>query len=322
MPVDGVLLRVAQARTGAGATSDSVFHTAGGATPVRSGMPVVTALLDLAPWELPERYTSTRVARLARRAKAAALRRADLVLVASRATADAAARLVDIDPARIRVVPLAADEAFGPDATTPEHLASLLAAHRLPSRYLVVGGRFDARSDLPTLLAALRTLRDAGTAEADLPHVVLVGVATADEARDRIAALVRHHEVRDLVHATPPVSVPVRAVLEAGAVGHVQVALSDATGIAALEAVAAGVPVIASRAGALPETVGPAGIIVEPGDPARLANALVALWTGGTVAQQVTRAARRAARTRRTWADVCRDTREAWASVTAARETR
>jgi glycosyltransferase involved in cell wall biosynthesis len=105
-------------------------------------------------------------------------------------------------------------------------------------------------------------------------------------------------------------------------VGHVQVALSDATGIAALEALAAGVPVIASRAGALPETVGPAGIIVEPGDPARLANALAALWMGGTVAQQVARSAQRAAITRRSWADVCRETREAWTAVTAAGETR
>jgi glycosyltransferase involved in cell wall biosynthesis len=320
VPVDGVLLRLAQARTGSGASTGSVFHTAGGATPMRSGMPVVSALLDLAPWELPERYTATRVARLARRAKGAALRRADLVLVASRATADAAARLVGIDPARIRVVPLAADAAFRPDAPDPAHLAALLAAHHLPPRYLVVGGRFDARSDLPTLLAALRSLRDAGTVEADLPHVVLVGVATADEARDRIAALVRHHQVRELVHATPPVSLAIRAVLEAGAVGHVQVALSDSTGIGALEALASGVPVIASRAGALPESVGPAGIIVEPADPARLANALVALWSGGTVAHQVTRSARRAAGSRRTWVDVCRDTREAWAAVAASDE--
>jgi alpha-1,3-rhamnosyl/mannosyltransferase len=322
VPVDGVLLRVAQARTGVGAVAGTVFHTAGGATPLRSGSPVVSALLDLAPWELPDRYTSTRVARLARRAKGAALRRADRVLVASRATADAAARLVDIDPDRIRVVPLAADEAFRPGAPDPDHLASLLAAHRLPPRYFVVGGRFDARSDLPTLLAALRQLRDSGTAEADLPHVVLVGGASADEVHDRVAALVRHHQVRELVHGTPPVSLPVRAVLEAGAVGHVQVALADATGIAALEALATGIPVIASRAGALPEIVGPAGIIVEPGDPARLANALVALWSGGRIAEQVTRSARRAADARRTWSDVCRDTRTAWASVASARGTR
>ena len=37
VPVDGVLLRLAQARTGAGAATGTVFHTAGGATPFRSG---------------------------------------------------------------------------------------------------------------------------------------------------------------------------------------------------------------------------------------------------------------------------------------------
>jgi len=254
---------------------------------------------------------------LARRAKAAALRRASLVLVGSRATADAVMRLVEVDPDRIRVVPLAADDAFRPDAADPARLAALRAASRLPERYLVVGGRYDARSDLPTLLAALRSLRDAGAPDTALPHVVLVGVATADEARDRVAALVRHHGVRDLVHATPPLSLAERVVLEAGAVGHVQVALSDATGMGAMEALASGVAVIASRAGALPEVVGAAGIIVEPGDPARLANALVTLWSDGPVAEQVTRAARRVAATRRTWADVCRETRDAWASVAA-----
>ncbi len=318
VPADGVLLRLAQARTGTGASARTVFHTAGGATPLRSRMPVVTALLDLAPWELPDRYTATRVARLARRAKAAAMRRASIVLVASRATADAAARLVDLDPARIRVLPLAANRAFRPDAADPTRLAVLLASHRLPPRYLVVGGRYDARSDLPTLFAALGALRDGGTTQADLPHVVLVGAASADEAHDRVAALVRHHRVQDLVHATPPVPLIERAVLEAGAVGHVQVALSDATAVGALEALATGIPVIASRAGALPEAVGAAGIIVEPGEPARLANALVALWSEGTVAHQVRRAARRTAADRRTWADVCRETREAWASAAAA----
>lgn len=318
VPTDAVLLRLAQARTRSGAGTPPVFHTAGGATPLRSRMPVVTALLDLAPWELPERYTATRVALLARRAKAAAIRRASVVLVASRATADAATRLLELDPARVRVVPLAASAAFRPDALDPVRLGQLLAANRLPPRYLVVGGRYDARSDLPTLLAALRTLRDGGTAEADLPHVVLVGAFSADEAHDRIAALVRHHRVQDLVHATPPMPLADRALLEAGALGHVQVALSDATAMGALEAIATGIPVIASRAGALPEAVGAAGIIVEPRDPARLANALVALWSQGTVAEQVRRAARRAAADRRTWLDVCRDTREAWAAAATA----
>lgn len=323
VPVDALLLRAAQARTRTDTGTATVFHTASGATPLGSAMPVVSTLLDLAPWELPERYTTTRIARLARRARESALRRATLVLVASRATADAAARLVGLDPSRIRVVPLAADDAFGPAAVDAAGIGRLLARHRIPARYLVVGGRYDARSDLPTLLAALRSLRDGGRTAAELPQVVLTGVSIGDEAHDRVAALVRQHRVTDLVHATPPLSVADRAVLEAGAVGHVQPALSDATGIAALEALAVGVPVIASRAGALPEIVGPAGIIVEPREPARLANALSALWSGGTIAGQVRRAAgARATGARRTWADVCRDTRDAWAEAATRGDAR
>ncbi len=65
----------------------------------------------------------------------------------------------------------------------------LRAVYRIPERFLVVGGRYDARSDLPTLLAAVRTLRDRATAAADLPCLVLVGAAGDDpEARTRVTA--------------------------------------------------------------------------------------------------------------------------------------
>ncbi len=44
-----------------------------------------------------------------------------------------------------------------------------------------------------------------------------------------------------------------------------------------VEAQASGVPVVASRSGALPEVVGDAGILVEPGDPEALGRALASL---------------------------------------------
>lgn len=54
----------------------------------------------------------------------------------------------------------------------------------------------------------------------------------------------------------------------------------------AVEAMSSGVPVVASATGALPEVVGPAGLLVAPGDPGALAGALSRLvdepqlWAG------------------------------------------
>ena len=342
LALDSLLLRGAAIRTagGTGAAGDAggaarpsvVFHTAGGAAPVAWRQPVVSTLLDLAPWELPERYARTAASRLGHRLRLRTLTRAAAVLVSSRATAEAATRLLGLPAERLLIVPLAADPSFLPGGDR-DILARLRVLFAIPERYLVVGGRYDARSDLPTVLAALAALRGASPAEANghgangkagstawPPVLVLAGAAGSDDTgRTRVVALAEHHGVRDLLRLTPPLTRPEVAALEAGAVGHVQAALSDAAGLAALDALAAGVPVVASRTGPLPEIVGPSGIIVEPGDPGRMATALRALWSDGPVAQQVTRAARqRADGPRRTWADVAHDTRWAYAAALTA----
>src|SRR4051794_28621327 len=53
---------------------------------------------------------------------------------------------------------------------------------------------------------------------------------------------------------------------------------AETLGLAAVEGMAAGVPVVASATGALPEVVGDPAALVPPGDPVALARAILALW--------------------------------------------
>ena len=85
--------------------------------------------------------------------------------------------------------------------------------------------------------------------------------------------------------------------------------------MAALDALAAGVPVVASSIGVLPEIVGAAGILVEPGDARRLAAAMRAAWTDDTLHATLAEAARERMARHRAWADVANETRAIWAEV-------
>ena len=146
-------------------------HAVAGALPIGPGLPVVATLLDLAPWELPEQYQRSPAARFGQRLRAQLLRDAGCGPRRERrrgAGGDEPA--ADLRPSRVRVVPLAGDDAFAPFSMEGtggrRRAAGALAAERerfgLPERYFVYPGRYDARQDLGTLLEALGRLAAAG----------------------------------------------------------------------------------------------------------------------------------------------------------------
>ena len=70
-----------------------------------------------------------------------------------------------------------------------------------------------------------------------------------------------------------------RADLLAGATALVLASRYEGFGLTAGEAMAAGVPVVATRVGGIPEVVGDAAVLVPPADEATLAAAIHALVT-------------------------------------------
>ena len=190
----------------------------------------------------------------------------------------------------------------------------------LPDRYLVYFGRYDVRHDLSTLLQALARLaptprpRGLTPGSAWPPRVLLVGASPDDRAGLARAAL--RFGAADALAYAPGLPPERLAALVRGARATILPAVSDAAGLPVLDSLAAGVPVIGSGVGGLPELVGTAGIVVEPRDPDRLAEAIRTAWADERVHRRLSELAReRAASGVRTWADVARETRRIYAEV-------
>ena len=338
MTVDPFVLRGASVgaawRAERGGAGGAVYHAVGGGPlPIASGLPLVVTLLDLAPWELPEAYQRSAASRFGQRLRGRILRDAAAVIVGSSATARAARRVLHLRRDRLRIVPLAPRAAFArPVQASPTASAARATAARVadlrtrlgvPDRYLVLAGRFDARLDLATLLAALGSLaadgRPAGL-DADVawpPRLLIVGASPEDRAA--IARAAARRGVGGAIAYAPAIATEELAGLVRGARAVLVPSLSDATGLPAIEAIAVGTPVVATAVGPLPEIVGAAGVLVEPRDRDRLAVALAAIWSEDGLHGGLAAIAReRSAWETRTWADVARETRAIYAEVGAA----
>jgi glycosyltransferase involved in cell wall biosynthesis len=280
-------------------------------------------LLDLGPWEIPDAFRSSSAARFGRRLRARQMRDVAAVIVGTEAVARAACRLLHLQPERVRVVRIAPRPGFtlaaagskGPIASEDLDRAGLT-----PGRYLVYSGRYDVRQDLSTLFRALADLAAAGrpqelAVEAPWPPRVLLAGATPDDRASLARAAARVGVGEALAYA-PPLPTERLAALLRGSRAPLLPVVSEGAGLAAVESIATGTPVIASAVGALPELVGPAGLLVEPRDPDRMATALRTMWVDDPVHGRLVAMARDRARAeRRTWADVADETRRIYAEV-------
>jgi glycosyltransferase involved in cell wall biosynthesis len=243
-----------------------VFFSPWGAVPARSPVPVVATLHDLAflerPGTLPLRHRLywNRVARR--------LPRADAVIAVSQATRAAALSRLPLDPSRVRVVPEAAAAAFRPAGAA--RVREARERHGLTGPFALAVGAFEPRKNLRTAVAA--TGLAARTLGAPLPLVVVGREAPgpvdgAPHAR-RLGPL-GDEELAALMTTAAAVLVP---------------SLDEGFGLPLLEAMACGAPVLASRAGALPEVAGSAAILLDPLDHDGWAAALATVVADGALA--------------------------------------
>ncbi|MHB8572698.1 MAG: glycosyltransferase family 4 protein [Candidatus Dormibacteria bacterium] len=184
-------------------------------------------------------------------------RSAAVLLADSEATRRDLVRYYRADPARIEVVHLAASSEYRPRPAA--EVDAVRKRYELPERYLLASGTIQRRKNLPFLVEAYA--RVAGSVEQDL---VIAGKPGPDSERlratiDRLGAGGRVRVVGSVSQADMP------AVLS-GARALLFPSLYEGFGMPAVEAMACGVPVVASRTSSLTEIVGGFGVLVDPDD--------------------------------------------------------
>ena len=289
------------------AEADVIHATNPAGVPPRSrGRALVVTVHDLAVERMPDLFPA-RWRSLYRAGLRAAVRRADLLLVPSRATAADLLERTGADAARVRVTPLAASL---PAATDADGGVARRARLGLPDRYVLAAGTLEPRKNLARLVRAYRR----AVAGAGLPHALVLagpdGWGVADLDRE-VAACGAGTIVRTGSLAAEDLDATYR-----GAAAFLYPSLLEGFGLPVLEAMARGVPVVTSTVSSLPEVAGDAALLVEPTSEDAIAAAIVSVVTDAQVAARLAAAGRGRAATF-SWDETARLTLEAYRSVTA-----
>jgi glycosyltransferase involved in cell wall biosynthesis len=217
----------------------------------------VVVLHDVAPLREPGWYSELYV-RYQRAVLPRIARGAARVIAPSAFSKREVVELLDVPEERVAVVPGGVDARFTPDADAARARAVLGLDGR---PYVLTVASRTARKNLDVLDLAARRLAARG---------VDVVAAGGDRPQFRDDGRAARAGVRALGH----VDDALLPGLYAGAAAFVLPSLYEGFGLTALEALAAGVPVVAADRGALPEVCGDAAQLVDPTDAEALATAL------------------------------------------------
>jgi alpha-1,3-rhamnosyl/mannosyltransferase len=251
--------------------------------PLLSATPCVVCFHDATAERMPELLFPTRLNRLLWRAKTLLARRqATRVMTISQASANDLARLLRIAPDRIDVVTEAPAEAFRVIAD-PGAVAAARRRHGVPDvakLFVHVGGMNPHKNILRLLEAMLRVV----AAHPDV-HLAIVGDTSGKGFWDNVGELrafvAASAPLAEHVHFTGYLSDEDLAALLNAAEALVFPSLWEGFGLPAVEAMACGVPVLASRRGSLPEVVADAGLYFEPEDADAIAACILRILDDG-----------------------------------------
>ena len=268
--------------------------------PIKTRAKVIVTIHDTTAEKYPQLIFPNWTSRMFWKIKVRlAVRRADMIATVSNASKREIVREFGVSPEVVRVVSDAVGPEFRPimDAHSTQEM---LAPYGVNSdhRFILYVGGISPHKNLETLVDAHSALiREPGMADIRL---VLVGDYQDDVFYSCYAGLSKRidgHGSGDNVTFTGFVGDDALSHFYTAALAVVMPSFDEGFGLPALEAMACGTPVVASRAGALPEVLGDTGMLFDPGSADELKAHLTSLFRDSRLLQRMNAAALNRAKT-------------------------
>ena len=193
----------------------------------------------------------------------ASRRSADKYITVSHFSKQDICRFYGLSPDRVVVIHNAANPRFH-ERLSAEQIALARNKYRLPPHYFLFLGGFDKRKNVGTLVKAFAQLPK------DTPPLVLAGEHKWDfpAVAERIATL----GLAQRVLCPDTIADEDLPALYQGALALVHPSRYEGFGLQLVEAMASGLPVLASGTTSLPEVLDGCGLLFDPEDPASIAR--------------------------------------------------
>jgi glycosyltransferase involved in cell wall biosynthesis len=228
-----------------------VHHATHFNVPYATRAPIVLTVYDLILFLNPGMARSRAAGAYYRAMLPLAVRRANVVVAASPFTAGQLTETFGVERDKLRVIEVGLDHGRWNARPAAETL-TVRAAYGLPSEFLLYVGTTKTHKNLSTLLAAHRS---------EHPPLVLVGPTSEELASLGVTAGASGRVIA--LGRVPDDALP---AIYTSALALVCPSLAEGVGLPPLEAMACGTPTVVSNGGALPETVGDAGLVVPARD--------------------------------------------------------
>lgn len=252
-----------------------LFHGTHYTFPMFTGDPVTVTVHDLTLVEHPEWHERAKVAYFSRAIARAATRAAAIVVPAAREAERFVARYAPVG--EVVVIPHGIDhDRFAPLEPTSGHDQSTLERLGVRGRYVATLGTVEPRKNHPTLVEAFAAL---ATRDPEVSLVIAGQDGWGSDALDRAIATSPH---RERIVRLGYVSDDEAATVLRSAACVAYASSAEGFGLPALEVLACGAPLVTTADTVMADVADGAALLVPPGDPSALADALIATVVDGT----------------------------------------